>query len=260
MSEHYVATLLIGSGLGSTLLGVVFALVYLKKNNINSRLKVNIQFASSPAKVFFQSLKTIHDIEIVNMPVINAKINGVEHVITPSLNGLELFHAPGIPGYALFKTDFEVLKEVFISFWKKLDLFNYSESEYVCLHIRRGDKLIYEKSLKVHALETYIEQLHNQKLHNYPIIIVTDEYDTFLNFKKIWSTSLVATTSTLENKGFNITTINSSCHNEVEIEVENMIRDFNVIYNSKYFIGTKSSCVSLIGRLILDENKVFILQ
>jgi len=259
MSEHYVATLLIGSGLGSTLLGVVFALVYLRKNKINTRLKVNINNASSTSKLFFESLKNIHDIEIINDPVSNAKINGVDHVVTTSLNGVELFYAPGIPGYSLFETDFELLKEVFISLWKKLDLFNYSESEYVCLHIRRGDKLIYEKSLTVHALETYIEELYNKELYNYPIIIVTDEYETFLNFKSLWTRSSVVTTSTLDNKGFNIT-INSSSHNQVQIEVDNMIRDFNVIYNSKYFIGTKSSCVSLIGRLILDENKAFILQ
>ena len=259
MSKNYVCTLLIGSGLGSTILGVVFALTYLKKKNITTCLKVNVNFASSTGKVFFKQLKVIDDIEIIDLPVLAAKVNDVDHVITPSLNGEELFYSPGMEGHTLFETDFDLLKDVFTDFWSKLDLFSYNVSDYTCLHIRRGDKLIYEPSLKVHAIDTYIEELETQQLVN-PVLIITDEYTTFLDFKEKWDKSEVTTTATSENKGFNITTINSESPDKVVTEVDNLLRDLNHIYNSSYFIGTQSSCVSLIGRLIVDKNKITILQ
>lgn len=259
MTTNYVCTLLIGSGLGSSILGVVFALVYLKKKSINTRLKVNVNYASSTAKVFFKQLKVIDDIEIIDLPVLAAKVNNVDHVITPSLNGEELCYSPGMEGFSLFETDFDLLKDVFTDFWSKLGLFRSIISYYTCLHIRRGDKLIYEPSLKVHSIDMYIEELLTQELVK-PILIITDEYSTFLEFKEKWHKSEVTTTSTPENKGFNITTINSEPIDTVVKEVDNLLRDLNYIYNSSYFIGTQSSCVSLIGRLIVDKKKITILQ
>lgn len=260
MEKHYVATLLCGSGLGATILGVVFALVYLKKNNIDARLKVNIRDGSLPAILFFKDLKPMKSIEIIDMPIKVAKINTKDHVITPSLNGVELFHAPDIPNYALFRTDYDLLQTVFTSFWKEADLFNYSEANYVCLHLRRGDKLIYEKNLKVHSVEDYKREIDKKGLSETSVMVITDTYSAYLEFKNKYPGLIVGTTSLPTSNGFNITNINRESKDVVADEVYQMIRDFNVIYNSSYFIGTKSSSVSLIGQLLKSNKNISILE
>jgi hypothetical protein len=248
----FIATLLEGSALGSSILGVVFALVYLKQNNINEKLKVNIHGASSTAKYFFKHFSS-NLFEIINMPISNRVINEITHPGTTGVDSVELFYTPGTPGYSLFETDYGILQESFTEFWNSLGLFdNVSNinSNYTCLHIRRGDKLIYEKSLKVNSINEYASKVEDHKLQESSIVIVTDQYDTFLDFKTLYPSWNITTTSLPENKGFNITNINKDTNDNIKKEVNRMLEDFNYILKSNYFIGTRSSTVSYIGKLL----------
>ena len=119
----YIATLLEGSALGSSILGVVFALVYIKQNNVNEPLCVNIYGASSTAKYFFKNFNS-NQIKIIDMPISNRLINNIIHPGTSDIDSVELFYTPGTPGYSLFETDYEVLQEIFTSFWNSLGLFD----------------------------------------------------------------------------------------------------------------------------------------
>ena len=248
----YIATLLEGSALGSSILGVVFALVYMKQNNINEKLKVNIHGASSTAKYFFENFSS--DLfEIICMPISNRLINGLTHPGTTDIDSVELFYTPGTPGYSLFETDYDILQEIFTIFWKSfglLDNISIVNSNYTCLHIRRGDKLIYEKSLKVHSINEYASKIEEYKLQESSIVIVTDQYDTFLDFKTSHPNWNISTTSLPDNKGFNITNINKDSEYNIKKEVTRMLEDFNYIIKSNYFIGTRSSTVSFLGKLL----------
>jgi len=250
---------MIGSALGSSILGVVFALVYMKKNNIPGKLKVNINYASAPAKHFFKTYDVCDDIEIIDMPTCIDKIMNIHHLITPDLRGKELFYAPAIPAYGLFKSDFDVLRKTFLSFWKDSRLITTNKYTYTCIHIRRGDKLIYEQSLKVHAVEDYKAQVEKLGLSDNEIMIITDEYNTFLEFKKHCPTWKIDTSSLSENNGFNITNINKESVENIAREVERIVDDFKIIAGSKYFIGTSSSSVSFIGTLLCDNKNSVLL-
>uniref|UniRef100_A0A6C0I681 Uncharacterized protein n=1 Tax=viral metagenome TaxID=1070528 RepID=A0A6C0I681_9ZZZZ len=246
MDRPHVATLLIGSALGSSILGVVFALVYLKKNKIPTSLKVNVQFASSPAKYFFTTFK-FDDIEIIDMPV---SMDSKRHPVTTDLNGVELFYYPDIPGFSLFNTDFELIIETFNKFWSNIYTSNTTIDNFTCLHIRRGDKLIYEKNLTVHSIENYITEIEKRNLSETKIVILTDEYSTFLDFKNERPGWNIETTSLPENNGFNIGNINKETPEAIKREVDRMIEDYIILSRSNYFIGTTSSSVSIIGRLL----------
>jgi hypothetical protein len=259
MSNECIVTLLEGSGLCASILGIVFALVYMKKNNITTKLKVNVNGASAPMK-YFCSIININIIEIIDMPIANKIINGKDHPGTTNLNGIELFYTPGLPGYDLFNTDYNILYSTFILFWNSLGFFHTTETEkYTCLHIRRGDKLIYEGHLKVHTIEEYIEKINECNLINNNILIVTDEYNTVLNFKNKYPGLNINTTCTHINHGFNITNINKECIQNVKIEVHRMINDLKCISKSNYFIGTTSSSVSFLGKLLRNNVNTILL-
>lgn len=260
MSQPPIATLLLGSALGSTILGVIFALVQIKKDNIDGTLLVNIEFASAPAKHFFKTAKVTDLFKIIDMPVSMKEIRGVLHPVTTELNGLELFYSPGTPSYSFFETDYDLLQETFTLFWKSLDLYIEAPLPDTVLHIRRGDKLIYEQSLKVHLVEEYKDQIEKLNLENTDITIVTDQYDVYTDFKQLCPDWTIKTTSSSTNVGFNITNINKDTTQNIKNEVDRMIADFNVIYNSKYFIGTSSSSVSVIGRLLKNNTNFIILS
>jgi len=260
---EYIATLTIGSALGSSILGVLFALVYMKKNNIYKRLKINVNYASAPSSYFFINLKPSSSFEIINTPV-QMMTTGDNHLYLGTIgnNLKELYYTPGVSGYQLFhETDYDILQDVFNTFWKEQGLFKpdvHTKENLVCLHIRRGDKLVYEKSLKVNSIEEYSRTIEELSLTKNTILILTDQYDTYTDFKAARPEWDVQTSASDSNVGFNISSINTQSSEIVQKEVERMLDDFNLIFNSSYFIGTRSSSVSYIGRL-LKNNKNFVL-
>jgi hypothetical protein len=246
---NYAATLLIGSALGSSILGVVFALVYMRTNNITEKLKININYASAPAKFFFAKLEPNSLFEIVDMPIETRDVPS-----TVGLDAKELFYTPGTPGYELFETNFDVLVDTFTVFWESIGLMNTGSENYTCVHIRRGDKLIYETFLKVNSIEEYIKEIETLGLQNKPIVVITDDYPTFSEFKNQRPEWNITTTSTSSNLGFNITKINDESPEVVKLEVERILEDLKILSKSGYFIGTKSSSVSFIGKLLKNKQ------
>jgi hypothetical protein len=51
MKIKYTATILSGSGISSAIVGIIGALYYLKSNNIEDKLLVNLYHASKPVKI-----------------------------------------------------------------------------------------------------------------------------------------------------------------------------------------------------------------
>jgi hypothetical protein len=257
-----IATLLEGSALGSSILGVIFALVYIKKHNIKTKLKINVNNASKPAKTFFNKVTENELFEIINLPVSIKTINGVNHPCSSELDGIELFYSPGMQGYDLFETDFDILYNVFVLFNNVTRTFERTNKETandVCVHVRRGDKLIYESQLKVHTIEEYIKKINENSL-NKNIIVVTDDYDTYLEFKTKCPDWNICTTSSEKNRGFNISNINKENQTNVTDEVERMCEDFKIIFSSNFFIGTKSSSVSYLGKLSRGNSRTILLD
>jgi FkbM family methyltransferase len=242
-TQNYVATLLPGSALCSSILGVLFSLVYMKINNIQKELTINMDSASSVAKYFFKHNMTF-------------KMDTCE-------NSFELFYSPQLKLFELndtiqfryFEEHYEILKDIFDSF----SIIPSNEpNEFTCLHIRRGDKLIHETQLKINSIDEYISKIEELHLQDTKLLIVTDQYDTYLECISKRPTWNISTTSTEKEKGFDIDTINHASEIDVQHEVERMLKDFEYIKNAHMFIGTKSSSVSYVSMLLRKNNTILL--
>lgn len=246
-----IATLQIGSALGSSLLGVLFALVFMRKNGSGEPLKVNIQSASSPARYFFtHCYRNPALVEVVDLPTCMKKVLGKDHPSTEGLEGEELFFSPHIPSYSYHETDFLPASLMAREFWVGIQTPLHAETYDICAHIRRGDKLIYEPEIKVHTLEEYAARIAEHITPSGKICILTDDHRTFLDFTKLQPDWNVTTTSSPSHRGFNISEINQAPEEAVRQEVERMLGDYECIRRSRFFIGTRSSNIGYISMLL----------
>ena len=62
---NYIVTLLPGTGIGASFIGIIGALYYLKENNIDTVLLINYFFAAEPVKEFIKSFLDKDNIIIV---------------------------------------------------------------------------------------------------------------------------------------------------------------------------------------------------
>jgi hypothetical protein len=101
---------------------------------------------------------------------------------------------------------------------------------------------------------------NSNNTNNSNILIVTDQYSTFLEFKEKCPDWNITTTSSPLNIGFNISNINKDTLENIKIEVDRMVIDYNYITNANYFIGTKSSSVSFIAILLRNNINTILLN
>jgi len=243
-TQNYVATLLPGSALCSSILGVLFALVYMKINNIQTELTINMDRASSVAKYFFKHMTFKMD---------TCK-NSFELFYSPQL---KLFETKDKIKLCYFEEYYEILQEIFDTFF--IIPSNVS-NDFTCLHIRRGDKLIYETHLKINSIDEYISKIEELHLQDTKLLIVTDQYDTYLEFVSKRPTWNISTTATEKEKGFDINSINNASELDVQNEVERMLDDFKYIKNSTMFIGTSYSNVSYVSMLLRHNKNTILLD
>jgi hypothetical protein len=262
----YITTLTPGSGIGSIVIGVINALAYLKNNNINECLFVNINKVSYPGNVFFTcflDLEKLSLIKIVNIPISVVWDNNLKNhqVITPG-DYVELWYTKEAES-----SEFYTKCEVFDLFWILkpeiiqqilLETKKYEDTD-VCINIRRGDKITLEPHALQGSIREYGDAVNN--LANIETIFHTsDDYQTFLEFKKEYPDWNLKTFCTPKDIGYFLKDLNeSNVPESIVNHVLKFLKELEIMKNSKWFIGTKTTNVGLLVELLRkNQNIIFI--
>jgi hypothetical protein len=254
---NYITTLTCGSGIGSAVIGIVNALAYMKVNGINDKLYINITQASAPCKVLFTHFLDLSKIPItlVDIPhqvIFNKELNN-HQLITPG-NYTELWYTPKSQS----NFDFQLKCDMFELFWKLKDSFN-PDTYDVCINIRRGDKVTLEPHLNQGTVREFIaavDSLDNVKT----IFHTSDDYSTFLEFKKERPSWEILTMCTPQDVGYFLKDLNQNKNqNSIVNHVAKFIKELQVMKSSNWFVGTRTTNVGLVVELMRrQKNVIFI--
>jgi hypothetical protein len=118
------------------------------------------------------------------------------------------------------------------------------ENGYVCIHVRRGDKLVSE-AREVEGLE-YLARIP-ARFASLPVVVITDDYKAYLDLAKaIGSTGScrkIYTTAPIEARGYDNGNHYRSTHSQRRDELYHLLADFRLATESSFFVGTYSSNV-----------------
>jgi len=262
----YITTLTPGSGIGSVVIGIIRALTYMKKNNINDILYINLKEASSTGNILFTcflNLEKLDFIKVIKEPVKVILNSDKKHqVITPG-DYYELWYTSIVNTN---ETDLPLMYDIMKSFWllkddvcEYLNIHTELYNPNLCINIRRGDKITLEPHAKQGTIEEYIEKIED--LENIKTIFHTsDDYSTFLEFKTAKPEWNIQTFCTPKDTGYFLKDLNEShtSHDNVN-HVRKFIKELEIMKKSKWFIGTRTTNVGLMIELIRrGKNIIFV--
>lgn len=251
----YIVTLLPGSGIGSAIVGILGGLLYLKRNNIETVLNVNQYFASIPVNCFINYFLNKEDIPLL-------KFISIPLEYTNNTIYKQLFFVKGtenIYNEILDPIYFNDIKVLFDTIFKlnpsRIQEYNKLENYDICINIRRGDKITLEKHIAIAKLESYIEEIDNLNLKSPRIFHTSDEYETFLHIKKYRPELNITTLTNNKEKGYFLSELNKKSIIELYDHVDTFMKQLYIMKNSKYFIGTISTSVGYLVKLLRNSNK-----
>ena len=242
---NYVVTLGGGSGIGSAIIGIVDALVYMYTNKINSKLIINTFNASNPVKIFITCFLDIQSIP--NVTFINQKSSILNS------NSKELF-------YTLPTNSYHGCNEInyicFDNFWKIKPQHVYSHPSDLCINIRRGDKLTMEPHLKVDSVSSYVIEM--EKLHPTTIIHTSDDYATYLELKSLKPEWNLMTFCKKQDAGFYLNDFNNRSNDFVINHIDVFLHQLYAMKNAKYFIGSSSTNVGFLAKFLRHNQNMLL--
>lgn len=247
---EYIVTLCHSSGIGSALIGILGGLFYLERNKINSILYVNQIHASKPVNCF------------IDYFLDKEKISCLHFINEENPNYQELFFTKET--YTIyhdclnsynFKNLVLLFNKIFI-LKKEYNIKHYD----ICINIRRGDKIIVESHIPYAKIEDYIKTIQNYNLINPTIFHTSDEYDSFLEIKQQYPN--IETLTDPEEKGYFLSELNKKPVEDLYDHVNKFMDQLNIMKHSTFFIGTNSSSVGFIVKLlrnvIEDNSNIYI--
>lgn len=254
----YIITLLPGSGICSAFVGIIGALHYLKSNAIDEAPYVNTFYAATPVKymidVFLnkEQINTVTFVQYNTIPYKSTYTDGDAYK--------ELFFTPLTKSiYSELKNDsipFAYFTEIFNSVYKLkgnitascalLDVYS------ICVNIRRGDKVTLESHLPVASVSQYIDEINKIQTHTLSIHHTSDEYDTFLEMRRLLPTYSIHTLNSKDEKGYFISKLNKMLLTDKYIidHVTKFLTQLHIMVHSEYFIGTLSTNVGYVVQLL----------
>ncbi len=259
----YITTLTPGSGIGSVVIGIVRALAYMKKNNITDILHINLKEASSTGNILFTcflNLEKLTFLNVINEPVKVILNSDKKHqVITPG-DYCELWYTNIVK---LDDSDLNLMYSIFESFWilksDVCDYLNIHTQMYtpdLCINIRRGDKITLEPHAKQGTISEYIEKIDFLENIN-TVFHTSDDYSTFLEFKNVKPKWQLHTFCTPKDTGYFLKDLNECPTPQDNVNhVRKFLKELEIMKKSKWFIGTKTTNVGLMVRLMRKGNKI----
>jgi hypothetical protein len=257
---NYIATPQPDCGIGSVIVNVISALYYLKENNINAVLTVNCINASEPVKVFidyFLDKDNIKYIKFVNIYDDFYKINNNEANIYKELfhvNETKHIYDTMINDNNYFNKCLEIFNNLWIlkPFVKNMCV---SLEQYdICINIRRGDKLTLEPHLSIASIDAYINEINKINITNPKIFHTSDEYNSFLEIKTKNVDWNISTLTSPEENGYFLRDINKKDRQYSVNHVEKFMKQLYIMKNSEYFIGSISTNVGYLVKLLRQVN------
>lgn len=246
----YIITPGHGSGIGSVIVGLLSAFLHLKNNNINSKVYVNVHYASKPVNILFTCFL---DLENINSIIV---INESKSNLVYYSNYKELFFKvnENVYGYVddFVFNSFENLWK--IKPWNKR--INTEEID-ICVNIRRGDKITLEPSQKVCHVIDYMNTINNIEPKNL-IYHTSDDYSTYIEMKNINPNLNIKTLCQPSDSGFHISSFNSADNHYVVNHVQKFLNELSIMQDAKVFIGSSSTSVWHLV-MVLRKNKNMIL-
>jgi hypothetical protein len=119
---------------------------------------------------------------------------------------------------------------------------------YVCMHIRRGDKLISEA--KEVSMERYLAAIPSA-FRSLPLVVISDDHSAYLQLaefaRSILPHSMLYTTASKEASGYSNSEHYRSTSSKRRSALHQLLADFWLARESSFFVGTYSSNV---GRAI----------
>ena len=240
---NYIVTLGKGSGIGSAIMGIINALSYMRENEINSILIVNLFDASNPVKIFinhFLDIPSITNVTFIDQQ--SSVLNSKELFFTFPTN---IFHSFSEINYVCFDT-----------VWKIKPQYVYSHPSDLCINIRRGDKLTLESHLKVDSVSSYVIEM--EKLHANRIIHTSDDYATYLELKSLKPEWNMVTFCKKHDSGFYINDFENRSNDCVISHIEQFLHQLYAMKNAKYFIGSSSTNVGFLARLLRRNQNMLL--
>jgi hypothetical protein len=251
----YIVTLLPGSGIGSAILGILGGLLYLKKNNIQTILYVNQYHASVPVNCFIDYFLDKENITLLKFIRKDREYkNNDEYKELFFVKETEkIYHEIRQPMY--FNDIVLLFNNIFILKEKLIEEYNNLTKYDISINIRRGDKITLESHIPVAKIETYIENIEKLNLNSPTICHTSDEYGTFLEIKQARPEWNINTLTHPEETGYFLSILNSKPVIELYSHVDKFMKQLFIIKNSKYFIGTESTSVGFLVKLLRNVNK-----
>jgi hypothetical protein len=262
----YITTLTPGSGIGSVVIGIVRAVAFMKKNNINEILHVNINKASSTGNILFTcflNLEKLNFIKVINEPIKVILISHKKHQVITSQEYCELWYTPILK---INENDSNMMYDIIDLFWVlKDDVYEYlnihteNYNSDLCINIRRGDKITLEPNEKQGTIEEYIEKIDTLTDIS-SIFHTSDDYSTFLEFKSVRPEWNIQTFCTPKDTGYFLKDLNESQSAVDNVNhVRKFLKELEIMKKSKWFIGTKTTNVGLMVDLFRKgKNIVFV--
>jgi hypothetical protein len=254
---NYIVTLLPGSGIGSAVVGIISALLYFKENNINQVLLVNCYFASEPVKAFIDCFLDKDKIKCINF--VNICDNYYNPTYSEGYKYKELFYVNETCNlYNNFSINFNKILAIFNNVWILRPFVNNEciglDKYDICINIRRGDKITLESHIPIASIDSYINEIKKININNPKIFHTSDEYNSFLEIKSKNVDWNLSTITSPEENGYFLGEINKRDGDYNVNHVLKFMKQLHIIKNSKYFIGTLSTNVCYIVKLLRQIN------
>jgi hypothetical protein len=254
---NYIVTLVPGSGIGSIIVGILAALLYLKENNINNVLLVNCYFASEPVKAFIDCFLDKDRIKCINF--VHIYNNFYKPNYSEGDHYKELFFVKETSNvYHRLVGEFNKYIELFNTVWI-LKPFVKNECAHldkydICINIRRGDKVKLEPHLPIVNIDSYINEIKKINIKNPKIFHTSDEYNSFLEIKSKNADWNISTLTSPEENGYFLEEINKKDSAYNVNHVLKFMKQLHIMKNSEYFIGSLSTNVGFIVQLLRETK------
>jgi len=267
MKIKYIVTILSGSGIGSAIVGIIGALYYLRSNNIEEKLLVNLYHASKPVKILFShflDLSNIDCIEVVNF--------NNDHMVGDEYKELYFNKMLNIQNkkFNIYQSirsdsDFDSFYEIFNNIWKlKEEITNKMilpiDDYKICINIRRGDKITLESYLKVVEIQEYINEIKKIDINPVNIFHTSDDYNTLLELKQMIPNYKIGSFREPSDKGYFISELNSIDSLGNIDYISKFIMELHMMKKSEWFIGVLTTNVGYLAKFLRNNNKVVFIK
>lgn len=278
--KRNVLKLTVGSGIGSSICAMVTSLVRVRTRDVSNEkdrqhmspnLEIDFTEASEPVKSLFANFIDVSKYGEEVTVLWKRKARRAAGASPNSDHGVIDMMDEFVKGKNVYHECTALDEEAFKFLWqlndKGRELLEAAPTPDICLNLRRGDKVTLEPHLACVQVSEYVAQLEKRfELEDASVIDMfkiwhtCDDYTTFEELREQRPTWDIETYCEPTERGYFLADLNKKSARVVKSHVTKFLRELFVIQNAKMFIGTRSTSVGFIARLLRasEENTVLL--